>query len=239
MEVPQFMRFLQDIIASPAAELAAAAAAAEAAAADAAAETAAAEAAAEAAEAAVAAEAAAAEATAAQEALAAAVDAAVLAATEATASDAAAAAETAAAAAAAAEAAAAELAAPPAAAEAAAAEAEEEGVHGRDPRLAPPWITENEQLLAELAARSSAVPKPSTASRSASVSPIVSRLPARRPWRQCAPHVHRTCTACAPGAECDGGRERGRLRCCWRRAHHRALPLRGLQATSRHRCGGG
>ena len=47
------------------------------------------------------------------------------------------------------------------------------------------------------------------------------------------------CTACAPGAECDGGRERGRLRCCWRRAHHRALPLRGLQATSRHRCGGG
>ena len=81
MEVPQFMRFLQDIIASPAAELAAAAAAAEAAAADAAAEAAAAEAAAEAAEAAVAAEAAAAEATAAQEALAAAVDAAVLAAT--------------------------------------------------------------------------------------------------------------------------------------------------------------
>ena len=122
--------------------------------------------AAEAAEAA-AAEAAAAEATAAQEALAAAVDAAVdaaVAATEASAFDAAAAAETAEL-----EAAAAEVAA--AAAEAAAGE---EGVHGRDPRLAPPWITENEQLLAELRARSTAEPKPSTASRSAAVAPIVS-----------------------------------------------------------------
>ena len=115
----------------------------------------------------MAAEAAAAEATAAQEALAAAVDAAVdeaVAATEASAFDAAAAAETAEL-----EAAAAEVAA--AAAEAAAGE---EGVHGRDPRLAPPWITENEQLLAELRARSSAEPKPSTASRSAAVAPIVS-----------------------------------------------------------------
>ena len=198
MEIPKFMRFLQDIIVSPAAEVAAAEAAAEAASAEAAAGAAAAEAA----EAAMAAEAAATEATAAQEALAAAVDAAALTATEAAASDAAAAAETAAAAAAAAaaaETAAAEPAAPPAAAEPAAAAAEEEGVHGRDPRLAPPWITENEQLLAELAARSSAVPKPSTASRSASVSPIVSRMPARRPRRPCAaPHVHRMCTAYTP-----------------------------------------
>ena len=197
----RFMRFIQDIV-SPAevaaveaaaeepvqaaAEESAAQAAADAAAAEAAdaaaaeaAEAAAAEAAdaaaaeaadaaaAEAAEAAVAAEAAAAEATAAQEALAAAVDAAVdaaVAATEASAFDAAAAAETAEL-----EAAAAEVAA--AAAEAA---AEEEGVHGRDPRLAPPWITENEQLLAELRARSTADPKPSTASRSAAVAPIVS-----------------------------------------------------------------
>ena len=185
MEVPRFMRFLQDIIVSPAAEVAAAEAAAEAASAEAAAGAAAAEAA----EAAMAAEAAATEATAAQEALAAAVDAAVLATTGAAASDAAAAAETAAA----------EPAAPPAAAEPAAAAAEEEGVHGRDPRLAPPWITENEQLLAELAARSSAVPKPSTASRSASVSPIVSRMPARRPRRPCAAlHVHCMCTAYTP-----------------------------------------
>ena len=197
MEVPRFMRFLQDIIVSPAAEVAAAEAAAEAASAEAAAGAAAAEAA----EAAMAAEAAATEATAAQEALAAAVDAAVLATTGAAASDAAAAADTAAAEPAAAETAAAELAAPPAAAEPAAAAAEEEGVHGRDPRLAPPWITENEQLLAELAARSSAVPKPSTASRSASVSPIVSRMPARRPRRPCAaPHEHCMCTACTPHA---------------------------------------
>ena len=98
-----------------------------------------------------------------QAALSATVDAAV-AATEASALDAAAAAETVGL-----EAAAAEVAA--VAAEAAAGE---EGVHGRDPRLAPPWITENEQLLAELRARSSAEPKPSTASRSAAVAPIVS-----------------------------------------------------------------
>ena len=57
---------------------------------------------------------------------------------------------------------------------AAEAAAGEEGVHGRDPRLAPPWITENEQLLAELRARSTAEPKPSTASRSAAVAPVVS-----------------------------------------------------------------
>lgn len=172
MEAPRpwrFMRFIQDIV-SPA-EMAAAEAAAEApvqAAAEAAAAQAAADAAAaEAAEAVVAAEAAAAEATAAQEALAAAVDAAVdaaVAATEASAFDAAAAAETAGL----------EAAAEEVAAVAAEAAAGEEGVHGRDPRLAPPWITENEQLLAELRACSTAEPKPSTSSRSAAVAPIVS-----------------------------------------------------------------
>jgi thiol-disulfide isomerase/thioredoxin len=37
---------------------------------------------------------------------------------------------------------------------------------GRDPRFAPPWITENEQLLAELEAASAPHPKNATASKS-------------------------------------------------------------------------
>ena len=41
--------------------------------------------------------------------------------------------------------------------------------HGRDPRLAPPWITENAPLLAELAANSSSAPKAATASKSAKI----------------------------------------------------------------------
>merc|ERR1719272_1065654 len=60
------------------------------------------------------------------------------------------------------------------AAAAAAAAAEGGGeVHGRDPRLAPPWIAQNVELLADMAARSSAVPDPTTASTSDSISPIV------------------------------------------------------------------
>ena len=48
-------------------------------------------------------------------------------------------------------------------------------VYGRDPRLDEyPWITQNVELLAELAAKSSAVPDPTTASISPSISPIVS-----------------------------------------------------------------
>ena len=64
---------------------------------------------------------------------------------------------------------------PNAAAPAAATAAAEGGgeVHGRDPRLAPPWIAENVELLADMAARSSAVPDPTTASSSDSISPIV------------------------------------------------------------------
>ena len=48
------------------------------------------------------------------------------------------------------------------------------GAHGRDPRLAPPWITENAPLLAELAANSSSAPKAATASKSASVISLLS-----------------------------------------------------------------
>lgn len=43
---------------------------------------------------------------------------------------------------------------------------------GRDPRFAPPWITENDELLAELAATSEAQPKPATASRSPAIRSI-------------------------------------------------------------------
>lgn len=45
--------------------------------------------------------------------------------------------------------------------------------HGRDPRYAPPWIAENDELLAELTAASSGAPKAATASSSAAVAPIV------------------------------------------------------------------
>ena len=54
-----------------------------------------------------------------------------------------------------------------------AAASEEEGAHGRDPRFAPPWITDNPELLADLRARSTAEPKPATASRSEAIAPIV------------------------------------------------------------------
>eukprot|EP00964_Phaeocystis_antarctica_P149668 scaffold116872_cov63-Phaeocystis_antarctica.AAC.2 len=81
---------------------------------------------------------------------------------------------------------------------------------------------------------------------------------AHRMCTACAPHVHGTLhgpvhcmctaralhahcmrTACAPGAECDGGRERSHR--CRRATRHRgtALALRGHQAATRHRCGGG
>lgn len=45
-------------------------------------------------------------------------------------------------------------------------------VYGRDPRFAPPWITENEELLAELAAGSTPEPKAAFASSSPAVSPV-------------------------------------------------------------------
>ena len=54
-----------------------------------------------------------------------------------------------------------------------AAASEEEGAHGRDPRFAPPWITDNPELFADLRARSTAEPKPATASRSEAIAPIV------------------------------------------------------------------
>ena len=44
---------------------------------------------------------------------------------------------------------------------------------GRDPCHAPPWITENHELLAELAAASTKEPKAATASSSAAISSIV------------------------------------------------------------------
>ena len=44
----------------------------------------------------------------------------------------------------------------------------------RDPRLAPPWITENQELLDELAAESAAASNPTFASSSANVRPITS-----------------------------------------------------------------
>ncbi|EOD08127.1 hypothetical protein EMIHUDRAFT_106166 [Emiliania huxleyi CCMP1516] len=44
----------------------------------------------------------------------------------------------------------------------------------RDPRAAPPWITENQALLDELRAASTAEPRAATASTSRHVSPIVS-----------------------------------------------------------------
>ena len=44
--------------------------------------------------------------------------------------------------------------------------------YGRDPRLAPPWITENDQMLRELALLSRAAPAPAYAATSAAVSPV-------------------------------------------------------------------
>ena len=44
--------------------------------------------------------------------------------------------------------------------------------YGRDPRLAPPWITENHQMLRELALLSRAAPAPAYAATSAAVSPV-------------------------------------------------------------------
>ena len=44
--------------------------------------------------------------------------------------------------------------------------------YGRDPRFAPPWITENEQLLADAAAQSTEKPKAATASKSKAVGSI-------------------------------------------------------------------
>lgn len=44
--------------------------------------------------------------------------------------------------------------------------------YGRDPRLAPPWITENLQMLRELALLSRAAPAPAYAATSAAVSPV-------------------------------------------------------------------
>ena len=47
-----------------------------------------------------------------------------------------------------------------------------EHAFGRDPRLAPPWITENEVLLKELRETSTAEPKKAAASKSPAISSI-------------------------------------------------------------------
>jgi thiol-disulfide isomerase/thioredoxin len=52
-------------------------------------------------------------------------------------------------------------------------EAEAAHEQGRDPRYAPPWITENSALLEELAASSTAEPKRATASATAAIRPII------------------------------------------------------------------
>ena len=44
---------------------------------------------------------------------------------------------------------------------------------GRDPRYAPPWISENLDLLSDLTARSSFTPKPATASSVDAIQPIM------------------------------------------------------------------
>ena len=48
-----------------------------------------------------------------------------------------------------------------------------EPAYGRDPRLAPAWITENEELLAQMAQMSAAAPKASAASKSAAIASLV------------------------------------------------------------------